>query len=96
MRHTDVKHRELSIETGMHDQRHVFILVKDTGPGIPAPQIDRVFEPFFTTKTEGLGMGLAICRSIVEVHGGNISVANNPGKGVTFRIVLPLPGQDNL
>lgn len=96
MRHIDTKHRELSIETGMHGKEHVLILVRDSGPGIPAQQIDRIFEPFFTTKPEGLGMGLAICRSIVEVHGGNISVANNPEKGVSFRVVLPVPGRENL
>jgi signal transduction histidine kinase len=70
--------------------------VRDTGPGIPAKQMDKIFEPFFTTKPEGLGMGLAICRSMVEVHGGKISVANNAEKGVTFRVVLPVPGKENL
>lgn len=96
MRHAGTKVRDLSIETGMHGKEHVIILVRDTGPGIPLEQIDRIFEPFFTTKPEGLGMGLAICRSIIEVHGGNISVANNPEKGVTFRVVLPVPGRENI
>jgi C4-dicarboxylate-specific signal transduction histidine kinase len=96
MRHTNTKHRDLSIQTAALDRDHVVVLVQDTGPGIAAEQIERIFEPFFTTKPEGLGMGLAICRSIVEVHGGNISVANNPEKGVTFRVVLPAARKENL
>lgn len=96
MRRKNTGPRELTIETSMLGRDHVAIFVRDTGPGIPAKQIDRIFEPFFTTKPEGLGMGLAICRSMVEVHGGKISVANNPEKGVTFRVVLPALGKENL
>jgi two-component system sensor kinase FixL len=88
--------RELTITTGVEGCDHVAILARDTGPGIPEDRLDRVFEPFFTTKTEGLGMGLAICRSIIELHKGKISVANNEEKGVTFRVVLPVPGKENL
>ncbi len=88
--------RELTIETGELDRDHVAIFARDTGPGIPDKQIEKIFEPFFTTKAEGLGMGLAICRSIIEVHGGKISVANNAEKGVTFRVILPVLGKENL
>lgn len=88
--------RELTIQTSIIDEEHVALLVRDTGPGIPLKQMDRIFEPFFTTKKEGLGMGLAICRSMVELHGGQISVANNAEKGVTFRVVLPVPGKEKL
>ncbi|HWC61284.1 MAG TPA: ATP-binding protein [Verrucomicrobiae bacterium] len=88
--------RELIIETAAATGGRVLLLVQDNGPGIPQDKLDRIFEPFFTTKPDGLGMGLAICRSIVELHGGRISVANNPEKGVTFRIVLPVLGKGNL
>jgi two-component system, LuxR family, sensor kinase FixL len=89
MRKSRTNDRELTIETSAANRREVTVLVSDTGPGIPADRIGRVFEPFFTTKSDGLGMGLAICRSIVELHGGGISVANNAEKGVSFRVVLP-------
>jgi C4-dicarboxylate-specific signal transduction histidine kinase len=64
--------------------------VEDSGPGIPPDQIDSVFKTFFTTKPSGTGMGLAICRSIVEAHGGRISAANRPeGGGAAFSVELP-------
>jgi len=96
MRRGRTNHRHLTIETAATNGAEVTLLVRDTGPGIPADRIGRVFEPFFTTKSDGLGMGLAICRSIVELHGGGISVANNAGKGVSFRVVLPTLGKGNL
>lgn len=64
--------------------------VADQGPGIPAEQLDQVFSPFFTTKPDGLGLGLNICRSIVEAHGGAIGVENRPGGGATFSFTLPI------
>jgi signal transduction histidine kinase len=91
-----VNERELTIETSITDRGEAILLVKDNGPGIPVGEMDRVFQPFFTTKPGGLGMGLAICRSIVEFHGGAISVANNAEKGVSFRIVLPAKGKGNI
>jgi len=65
------------------------ISVSDCGTGIAPDKIGRVFEPFFTTKPEGLGMGLAISRTIVEAHGGNIRAQNNSMHGATFKITLP-------
>ena len=64
--------------------------VGDNGPGIPAKEISEVFEPFVTTKTEGLGMGLAICKSILAAHGGTISVESSVSRGCRFSFVLPL------
>ncbi|CAA0090294.1 Adaptive-response sensory-kinase SasA [Starkeya nomas] len=63
--------------------------VRDTGPGIPAELSERLFQPFFTTKPQGMGMGLSICRSIVEAHGGCIEIVPNEGGGAAFRIAVP-------
>lgn len=65
----------------------VTILVKDSGPGISDKNLNKIFEPMFTTKTTGTGLGLVICKSIVEQHGGTISVSNKP---TTFTVTLPL------
>jgi len=68
------------------------IEVRDSGSGIAPETLARIFEPFVTTKREGLGLGLAICRSIVTAHGGHLSAANNPERGATFTVSLPLTG----
>jgi two-component system, LuxR family, sensor kinase FixL len=68
----------------------VEVAVSDTGPGIPADALPHVFEPFFTTKPNGLGMGLAISRSIVQAHGGRLWAGNNEAGGATFFFTLPV------
>ena len=71
--------RELSISTEQNQTSGVLIAVRDSGPGIDQEHSERVFDPFYTTKTSGLGMGLAICRSIIDAHGGRFWVgANEP------------------
>ena len=67
----------------------VVVSIEDTGPGIPPDALARLFEPFFTTRSGGLGMGLAICRRIVEAHGGRIR-GENTGNGARFSFTLPL------
>ena len=68
---------------------HADLSVHDSGKGISEADLDRVFEPFFTTKQEGLGMGLAISRSIVQAHQGRIWGENDPAGGAIFRVRLP-------
>ena len=82
--------RRLVVRTTSIDASNVLIEVRDSGTGIAAEKLESIFEPFVTTKREGLGMGLSICRSIIERHGGTISAANNPDRGATFSITLPL------
>jgi len=69
------------------DSKFVIIQIKDSGSGIPDENLDKIFEPMFTTKKTGTGLGLVICKSIVEQHGGTISVSNKP---TTFTIKLPV------
>ena len=82
--------RELMIRSQQDDARQVVVTVEDRGVGISAENADRLFNAFFTTKSSGMGMGLSICRSIIEAHGGQISAANNAGPGATFQFTLPL------
>ena len=77
---------QVSAEAG-HDGT-LAIAVADNGPGIAEEDRQRLFEPFFTTKAQGMGMGLAICRSTAEAHGGQLSVDSAPGRGTVFRLLL--------
>jgi signal transduction histidine kinase len=70
--------------------------VTDSGVGISVNEAERLFNAFFTTKSDGLGMGLSICRSIVEAHGGRLSVCRHEGPGATFQFVLPFHQEDAL
>jgi len=82
--------RELTIRSGRHDTDWVFLAVADSGIGITDADAERMFTPFFTTKSSGLGMGLSICRSIMEAHEGRLSASRNEGGGATFQLVLPV------
>ncbi len=79
---------EVSISIGVHKDV-VRLAVRDSGNGIDPAMIEHIFEPFFTTKPKGMGMGLAIARSIVKAHGGQLSARRNPDRGSTFEISLP-------
>lgn len=82
--------REITILTRQVDADHVGIEVRDNGPGFDPAVVERLFTSFYTTKAEGMGMGLAICRSIVEAHGGAISAAAAEPFGALFRFTLPI------
>jgi two-component system sensor kinase FixL len=82
--------RRLIVRTSLMDPLNVRIEVQDSGTGIAAEKMDSIFDPFITGKPDGLGMGLSICRSIIERHGGTISAANNPVRGATFSVTLPV------
>ncbi len=82
--------REMTVTTARGDDEFVVVSVQDTGPGLPADVQKRLFEPFVTTKATGLGIGLSICRTIVESHGGRLWAESRKGGGTIFRFRLPL------
>lgn len=84
--------REIVVRTAERAGKNVLVAVQDSGPGIDAARAESLFDPFFTTKGEGLGMGLAIGRTIVERHGGRIWFENNADRGATFFVSLPVSG----
>jgi PAS domain S-box-containing protein len=81
--------RVVTVKTGRDGESSVSLWVSDTGAGIDPKTSEKIFEPFFTNKPQGLGLGLSISRSIVEAHGGSLSVASSPEKGATFCCRLP-------
>ena len=82
--------RQLLIRTTRVDKRAVRAEIEDTGHGIPPGNLTQLFQSFFTTKRDGMGIGLAVCRSIIEAHGGSIDAANRPGGGARFRFTLSI------
>jgi C4-dicarboxylate-specific signal transduction histidine kinase len=89
MRSVDDRSRKLQITTQENEAGDVLVTVCDTGPGIPPENLERVFDSFFTTKSSGMGIGLSICRSIVEAHGGSLRASANEARGATFQFSLP-------
>jgi C4-dicarboxylate-specific signal transduction histidine kinase len=87
--------RKLIIRSLRSGPREVLVAVEDCGVGISAESADRLFDAFVTTKSTGMGMGLSICRSIIEAYGGRISVTNNAGPGATSQFTLQLHQEDS-
>jgi C4-dicarboxylate-specific signal transduction histidine kinase len=81
--------RLLSVKSRVHDSGGVIVAVEDTGMGVEPKDMDRIFSPLFTTKSHGMGMGLSICRSIVEAHEGRLWATPNAPHGAVFQFVLP-------
>jgi PAS domain S-box-containing protein len=86
--------RELTIQSRQDETGQVLVSVTDCGVGISAENANRLFNAFFTTKSTGMGMGLSICRSIVEAHGGRLSASGNDGPGARFQFALPVHQED--
>jgi PAS domain S-box-containing protein len=82
--------RLLQVTSTSYSPGNVVIAVKDSGSGMDSKDVDRIFDPFFTTKPHGMGMGLSICRSIVEAHDGRLSARSAVGRGSVFEITLPV------
>jgi signal transduction histidine kinase len=82
--------REITVSLGLNEHDEVLVGIADRGTGIAEGDLERVFESFYTTKSGGLGVGLAICRKLIEVHGGVLWAAHNPGGGAVFRFTLPV------
>ena len=86
----DKKDRRLTLQTDICQDSSIFVSVRDSGPGISDYEASKIFEPFYTTKSEGMGMGLAIIRSIIDSHSGELEVqANQKEAGTTFKFTLP-------
>jgi signal transduction histidine kinase len=85
--------RQLTLDSNINGGE-ISITVTDTGTGIEPGNLDRIFEPFFTTKSEGMGLGLSICRSIAEAHGGRLWASAHKTGRTIFHLMLPLAAPD--
>jgi C4-dicarboxylate-specific signal transduction histidine kinase len=85
--------RELMVASALAESDGVLVAVEDGGTGLDPAIAPRIFEPFFTTKPDGLGMGLSICRSIIEAHGGRLWVAPRAPRGTVFRFTVPIAAE---
>ena len=81
--------RELRISTTRNASGRILVAVRDNGPGLAPTKLNRLFDPFYTTKPDGIGMGLAICNSIIEAHGGRLWAGANDPRGAVFQFTLP-------
>jgi signal transduction histidine kinase len=88
----DERQRELLATSRKHELDSVLVAVQDSGTGLDPANLDHVFEDFHTTKPDGMGMGLAISRSIVMAHGGRLWAVNHEPRGVVFQFTLPTVG----
>lgn len=92
MQDQPAEQRHLKLALARTETGQALVSLRDSGPGVPEAGRDKLFEAFWTTKKEGMGIGLAVSRSIIESHGGRLWFANNPDRGATFYFWLPVPG----
>jgi C4-dicarboxylate-specific signal transduction histidine kinase len=90
LRESDRQPRRLTVRTGLVGSRYSVVSVQDNGPGIASDAVDHIFERFFTTKAKGMGMGLSICKSIIENRGGELWATPARDGGVVFYFTLPI------
>jgi PAS domain S-box-containing protein len=90
MKERPAREREVKLRAERQYMGMILVAVSDRGIGLGGDKLDKIFEPFYTTKGEGLGMGLSICRSIIEAHGGRLWAENNPDRGATFYFTVPV------
>jgi signal transduction histidine kinase len=88
-----MRHRVLRIKSGLAEDNLIHVAIEDTGSGITASDLENIFKPLFTTKARGMGMGLSICRSVIESHKGRIWVSPGVDGGSTFHFELPANGR---
>jgi two-component system sensor kinase FixL len=86
---SDTPKPEIRVQTSAIEDGGILIRIQDNGPGVDIDMLPRLFEPFQTSKSEGMGMGLYTCRTIIEAHGGTITPLSEPGRGTAFEIRLP-------
>jgi len=90
----DIGPRELLVRSGTNESRGIIVSVHDSGPGLDPKSLEHLFEAFYTTKPHGLGMGLAICRSIIEAHSGRLWATANAPHGAVFQFTLPIESEE--
>src|SRR5262249_22048346 len=88
------RRRELLIRSRRNGSNEVLVVVQDSGVGLESESLDHLFKAFFTTKPRGMGMGLAISRSIIEAHGGKLWAVSNDGPGATFQFTLHIGSKE--
>jgi C4-dicarboxylate-specific signal transduction histidine kinase len=86
--------RDLLVSTAKHEADGVLLTVRDSGTGLDPEKLDHIFDAFYTTKREGMGMGLAVSRSIIEAHGGRLWASPNEPRGAVFQFTLPSNGEE--
>ena len=94
MDNTTDRDRVLQVRTALHNRDAIIVAVEDSGPGLDSKQLRSIFDAFFTTKSHGIGLGLAICRMIVERHGGQLTAASDGNTGARFQFLLPIEFSD--
>ena len=90
----DDRLKQLTVKTAISEPNHVTLAVQDSGPGVDPADLERIFDAFYSTKTGGLGMGLSVCRAIVEAHRGKLWATPGAPHGATFQLTLPVIADD--